>query len=48
MQRPENPAYINIQAQRNSVTSSLEALKASRAIVKRRVYDYAKRIRTHS
>ena len=44
IQRPENPAYINIQAQRNSVTSSLEALKASRTIVKRRVYDYAKRI----
>jgi succinoglycan biosynthesis transport protein ExoP len=44
LQRPENPAYINIQAQLNSVTSSLEALKTSRAIVKRRVYDYAKRI----
>lgn len=44
MQRPENPAYINIQAQLNSTTSSLEALKASRTIVKRRVYDYAKRI----
>jgi uncharacterized protein involved in exopolysaccharide biosynthesis len=44
MQRPENPAYINIQAQLNSATSSLEALKASRAIVKRRVFDYAKRI----
>ena len=44
IQRPENPAYINIQAQLNSVTSSLEALKTSRAIVKRRVFDYAKRI----
>lgn len=44
MQRPENPAYINIHAQLNSATSSLEALKASRAIVKQRVYDYAKRI----
>ena len=44
IQRPENPAYINIQAQLNSTTSSLEALKQSRAIVKRRVYEYAKRI----
>lgn len=44
MPRPENPAYINIQAQLNSATSSLEALRASRAIVKRRHQEYAKRI----
>lgn len=44
MQRPENPAYINIQAQLNSVNSSLQALKTSRATVKHRLQDYAKRI----
>ncbi|MCS6317309.1 MAG: lipopolysaccharide biosynthesis protein [Nitrospira sp.] len=44
MQRPENPAYINIQAQLNSVNSSLEALKTSRTTIKRRLQDYAKRI----
>jgi len=43
-QRPENPAYINIQAQLNSATSSLDALRNSRAIVKRRLQDYAQRI----
>lgn len=43
-QRPENPAYINIQAQLNSVTSSLEALRSSRTTVKRRLQDFAKRI----
>jgi len=43
-QRPENPAYINIQAQLNSATSSLEALRTSRAIVKQRLQNYAKRI----
>ncbi len=42
--RPENPAYINIQAQLNSAASSLDALKASRAIVKKRLQDYAGRI----
>jgi len=42
--RPENPAYINIQAQLNSATSSLDALKNSRTIVKRRLQDYARRI----
>ncbi|MCC6968578.1 MAG: hypothetical protein IT391_20155 [Nitrospira sp.] len=44
MQRPENPAYINIQAQLNSVNSSLQALKTSRTAVKQRLQDYAKRI----
>lgn len=43
-QRPENPAYINIQAQLNSAASSLDALRNSRAIVKRRLQDYAQRI----
>ncbi|MCS6296450.1 MAG: lipopolysaccharide biosynthesis protein [Nitrospira sp.] len=42
--RPENPAYINIQAQLNSVVSSLDALKNSRTIVKRRLQDYATRV----
>lgn len=44
MQRPENPAYINIQAQLNSVNSSLQALKTSRMTIKQRLQDYAKRI----
>ncbi|MEX5219698.1 MAG: hypothetical protein NW701_17850 [Nitrospira sp.] len=44
MPRPENPAYINIQVQLNSAASSLEALKTSRAALKRRWQDYAKRI----
>jgi uncharacterized protein involved in exopolysaccharide biosynthesis len=44
MQRPENPAYINIQAQHKSATSSLEALRGSRSAVKRRLQDYASRI----
>ena len=43
-QRPENPAYINIQAQLNSVVSSLDGLKNSRTIVKRRLQDYATRV----
>ncbi|MBX3349523.1 MAG: hypothetical protein KF747_12330, partial [Nitrospira sp.] len=42
--RPENPAYINIQAQLNSVVSSLDGLKNSRTIVKRRLEDYATRV----
>lgn len=44
LQRPENPAYINIQAQLNSVNASLQALKTSRTTVKQRLQDYAKRI----
>lgn len=42
--RPENPAYINLQAQLNSVTSSLNALRTTRAAVKRRLEDYAARL----
>lgn len=44
MLRPENPAYINLQAQLNSATSSLIALQATRTAVKRRLQDYATRI----
>ncbi|NOS76456.1 MAG: lipopolysaccharide biosynthesis protein [Nitrospira sp.] len=43
-QRPENPAYINLQAQLNSATSSLAALKKTRTEVKRRIQDYATRL----
>lgn len=43
-QRPENPAYINLQAQLNSVTSSLEAIRNTRADIKRRLQGYAKRL----
>ncbi len=42
--KPENPAYINLQAQLNSTTSSLEALKKTRLDVKRRLQDYATRL----
>ena len=44
MLRPENPAYINLQAQLNSATSSLNALRATRTAVKRRLQDYATRL----
>jgi len=44
MLRPENPAYINLQAQLNSATASLDALRATRAAVKRRLQDYAARL----
>jgi len=44
MLRPENPAYINLQAQLNSATSSLDALRATRTAVKRRLQDYAARL----
>ncbi len=44
MVRPENPAYINLQAQLNSATSSLNALRATRTAVKRRLQDYATRL----
>ena len=44
MLRPENPAYINLQAQLNSVTSSLDALRAMRTTVKGRLLDYAARV----
>jgi uncharacterized protein involved in exopolysaccharide biosynthesis len=43
-QRPENPAYINLQAQLNSVTSSLEALRNTRTDIKRRLQGYATRL----
>lgn len=44
MLRPENPAYINLQAQLNSATSSLDALRATRTAVKLRLQDYAGRL----
>ena len=43
-QRPENPAYINLQAQLNSATASLGALGKTRTEVKRRLQDYAQRL----
>ena len=42
--RPENPAYINLQAQLNSATSSLEALRQARMDIKRRLQQYATRL----
>ncbi|NOT21519.1 MAG: hypothetical protein HOP22_02170, partial [Nitrospiraceae bacterium] len=44
MLRPENPAYINLQAQLNAATSSLDALRSSRKAVKERLMDYAARL----
>jgi succinoglycan biosynthesis transport protein ExoP len=44
MPRPENPAYINLQAQLNSAASSLEALRKTRVDVKRRLQEYATRL----
>ena len=44
MGRPENPAFINLQAQLNSATSSLNALRATRTAVKQRLQDYAARL----
>ncbi|MDH5741274.1 MAG: Wzz/FepE/Etk N-terminal domain-containing protein, partial [Nitrospira sp.] len=43
-QRPENPAYINLQAQLNSALSSLDALRKTRLEVKRRLGEYATRL----
>lgn len=43
-QRPENPAYINLQAQLNSATSSLDALRKTKADVKQRLQAYATRL----
>ncbi len=43
-QRPENPAYINLQAQLNSAVSSLDALRKTRIEVKRRLGEYATRL----
>ncbi len=42
--KPENPAYINLQAQLNSATSSLDALRKSRTDIKRRLQSYAARL----
>lgn len=42
--KPENPAYINLQAQLNSVVSSLEALRKTRGDIKRRLQGYATRL----
>ncbi len=42
--KPENPAYINLQAQLSSTTASLNALKKSRAELKRRRDAYAARL----
>lgn len=44
MLRPENPAYINLQAQLNSTTSTLGALRATRIAVKQRLQNYAARL----
>ncbi len=43
-QRPENPAYISLQAQLASAVSSLRALKSTRAGIKARVEEYARRL----
>lgn len=42
--KPENPAYINIQAQLATANSTLQALKKSREGIKKRVDEYAKRL----
>ena len=42
--KPENPAYINIQAQLASTTASLQALRISRASLKKRAQEYAARL----
>ncbi|MFY4728466.1 hypothetical protein ACOSYY_05320, partial [Nitrospira sp. BLG_2] len=42
--RPENPAYISLQAQLNSATSSLEALRKTRLDIKHRLQTYATRL----
>lgn len=42
--KPENPAYINIQAQLASTTASLEALRNSRTSLKKRAEEYAGRL----
>ncbi len=44
LQRPENPAYINLQALHNSAATSLDALRATRVAVKQRLQDYAARL----
>lgn len=42
--RPENPAYISLQAQLNSATSSLDALRKTRLDIKHRLQTYATRL----
>ncbi len=42
--KPENPAYINIDSQLASATASLQALKATRGGIKRRVEEYTRRL----
>jgi len=42
--KPENPAYINLQAQLSSTVSSLRALQVTRAALKTRTDDYARRL----
>jgi uncharacterized protein involved in exopolysaccharide biosynthesis len=42
--KPENPAYINLQAQLSSTVSSLQALKTTRVALKARTEDYARRL----
>ena len=43
-QRPENPAYINLEAQLNSTRSSLEGFRKTRVDVKRRLHEYTSRL----
>lgn len=42
--KPENPAYINIQAQLSSVSASLHSIRKSRDGIKRRVDGYVGRL----
>jgi len=44
IQRPENPAYINLQAQLNSATASLDALRKTKTDIKRRLQAYTTRL----
>jgi uncharacterized protein involved in exopolysaccharide biosynthesis len=42
--KPENPAYINIKSQLASATASLQSHKTSRAALKKRAAEYARRL----
>lgn len=44
--KPENPAYINIESQLASTKASLSSMETTRADLKRRMADYAKRLET--
>ncbi|MGC4097911.1 MAG: hypothetical protein QM706_12410 [Nitrospira sp.] len=44
--KPENPAYINIESQLASTKASLSSMESTRADLKRRMADYAKRLET--